>query len=112
MLLPIFPQKAEVHWVPESFQVGALGSPTACHEDFGDDGVSQGCSCLKMTSLLPDFKGYADSVVLELVKKLSSPGSLFCHHQPVAILQDMLFGTYHRLESTTVSTDISIPSSR
>ena len=44
-------QKAEVPWVPESFQVGASGSPTASHEDFGDDGVSQGFSCLKVTSL-------------------------------------------------------------
>ena len=28
--------KAEVPWVPENFQVGASGSPTACHVDIGN----------------------------------------------------------------------------
>ena len=37
--LRFFPKKAEVPWVPESFQVGASGPPTACHEDFGADEV-------------------------------------------------------------------------
>ena len=74
-MLPIFRTEAEVPWVPESFQVGASRSPIACHEDFGDDGVSQGCSCLKMMSLLPDCEGFADSVAQGLVCKLSSPGS-------------------------------------
>ena len=63
--------------MPENFQVSASGSPTACHEDFGDDGVSQGFSRLRVTSLLPDLNSFADSVVLRLVCKLSSPGSRF-----------------------------------
>ena len=40
--------------------------------------VSQGCSCLKATSLLQNFNGFADSVVLGLVCKLSLQGSHFC----------------------------------
>ena len=35
----------------ESFQIGVSGSPTACHEDFGDDGASKGCSSLRVRSL-------------------------------------------------------------
>ena len=75
--LPNGSQKAEVPWVPESFQEDASGSPTASREDFGDDGVPQGLSCLKVTSLLSDLTSFADSVVLGLVCKLSSPGSRF-----------------------------------
>ena len=41
-VLPIFPKKAEAPWVRENFQVGASGSPTACHEDSGIVGVFQG----------------------------------------------------------------------
>ena len=47
MVLPIFPRKAEVPRVPESFHVGASGAPTACHEDFGADAVSKNCSHLR-----------------------------------------------------------------
>ena len=75
---PDISRKAEVPWVPESFQVGASGFPTASHEDSGDDGVSQGCSCLKLISLLPDCEGFADAAVQGLVCKLSSPGSRLC----------------------------------
>ena len=60
--LRYFPEGRRYPGVPEGFQVGSSGSPTACHEDFGDDGLSQSCSCLKTTSLLPDCKGFADSV--------------------------------------------------
>ena len=41
-----FSQKAEVPSVPEGFQVGTSGCPTACHKDFGADGASKGCSYL------------------------------------------------------------------
>ena len=38
----------------------------------------QSCTCLGLTSLLPDFNSFADSVVLGLVCRLSSPESRFC----------------------------------
>ena len=37
-----YSQEAEVPSVLESFQVGASGCPTACHEDLGADGASHG----------------------------------------------------------------------
>ena len=76
MVPPKFPKKAEVPWVPKSFEVGASGSPTACHEYFGDDGVSENFSYLKMTSVIPDFRGFANSAVLGLVDEALtvSPG--------------------------------------
>ena len=46
--------------------------------------VSQGCSCLKATSLLQNFNGFADSVVLGLVSSCHRKGLIFVHHQPVA----------------------------
>ena len=56
-----FSQKAEVPCVPESFQIGASGSPTACNEDFGADEVSQGCSHLRAQSLLSAFNSFEES---------------------------------------------------
>ena len=41
MVPPILPRRLRVPSVPESFQAGASGSPTACHEDFGADEVSK-----------------------------------------------------------------------
>ena len=46
-----FSQKAEVPWVPESFQVGASGCPTGCHEDLGAEEASKGCLCSMVLSL-------------------------------------------------------------
>ena len=59
---PDVSQNAEVPCVPESSQVGASGSPTACHEDLDEDGASHVCSNLKLTSLTPVFKSFEDSV--------------------------------------------------
>ena len=50
MAAPKISLKAHVPWVPESFQVGGSGCPTACHEDLGADGASKGCSYLMSQS--------------------------------------------------------------
>ena len=71
LVLPTLPKNAEVPWVPESFQDGASGSRTACHEDLGEDGAFHVCSCLKVISLTPVFKSFADSVVPDCVRTLS-----------------------------------------
>ena len=70
--------------MPESFQVGASGSPSACHEDFGDDGEFQDCSCLKVTdderalevlaSGLPLHHGAQLAVDITLRSALSAAG--------------------------------------
>ena len=104
---PDISHKAEVPWVPDSFQVGASGSPTTCHEDFGDDGVSQGCSCVKLISSLLDCEGFADSVVKRLACKMSSPGSRL-----LFIINPLPSRYAFWNVSKTVSTGISILSSR
>ena len=78
MVLPMFHQRPRYPEFPRASRL-ARQVPTACHEDFGDDGVSQGCPCLKLMSLLLDCEGFEDSVVLGLVCKLVLPGvtSLF-----------------------------------
>ena len=75
MVFPTFPQMARHPGCPRFFQVGASGLPTACHEDLGEDGAFHVCSCLKVTSLTPVLKSFADSVVSECVRTLSSTGS-------------------------------------
>ena len=63
MVLPI---KAEVPRVPENCQVRASGSPTACHEDVGNDEVSQGSQRLLMLEIdviAPRFQQSWDSSV-------------------------------------------------
>ena len=58
---PDFSQKDDVPCVPERFQVGASGSPTACQEDFGDDDVCQSCSHFRAQSLFSELRIFAES---------------------------------------------------
>ena len=43
---------------PESFQVGASGSPTACHEDLGEDGASHVCLRLESDIIDPSHQKF------------------------------------------------------
>ena len=95
-----------------SFQVGALGPPTACHEDFGADEVSKSCSCLTVPSLFSAFHSIEESETQGTVFVEFSPRSRMDPSSTSAILQDKLSGTCGRLESKTVSIDKPIPSQR
>ena len=81
MVPPIFPKRPRYPEFQRASKLARQVLQTACHEDFGNDEMSlqsQGCSCLKLTPLPPDFNSFADSVVLGLVCRLSSPESRFC----------------------------------
>ena len=93
---PDISQKAEVLWVPESFQVGASGSPTACHEDFGDDGVSVACVHILSLNQVTFNRKFIGTVLDSDVWKLwrvqihvSFPGAMgrLCMHQEVVTFE-------------------------
>ena len=69
--------KAEVPWVLVRFQVGASGSPTACHDDLAEDGTFHG-SHSWTSPLLSDFHAFSDPVAQCADCGVSSTGSRFC----------------------------------
>ena len=75
MVPPIFPRKLRVPSIQESFRVGASGSPTACHEDFGADEVSKGCSYLRAQSLFSVLGSFIESAAQGTVFEDFSQGS-------------------------------------
>ena len=91
------------------FHDGASDSPTACRENFGKEGTSQGGSRVIFHSSFPAVCNVVDLVVLEIGCALSSPRHGFVRHIRVPILRDKLFGTCHRSESKRVSIDKPIP---
>ena len=52
MVPPILSKRLKYPEFPTTSK-NASGSPTACQEHLGGDGVSKDCSCLKVTSLFP-----------------------------------------------------------
>ena len=82
------------------FQVGASGSPTACHEDSGEDGAFHVLLMLESDTVDPQ-SSKASQILQCQNESMHCPrrDHIIEHHQRVTILQDKLCVTCHRLES-------------